>query len=192
MEGIPAEEKAMSRTRDRIGGGHWPPHAAETLADGREIVVRAMNAGDFDAERAFIAALSPGSRRNRFQEQIRQPDAERVAELVDVDHERQEAFAAFAVGPAPARIVGVARYARTADPATCEVAVVVLDDWQDQGLGTLLLRRLIDAARRHGLKRMLSLDFAANREMDLLARALGFRPLPDPGDRTQVLHVLDL
>ena len=86
----------------------------------------------------------------------------------------------------------VARYARTADPATCEVAVVVLDDWQDQGLGTLLLRRLIDAARRHGLKRMLSLDFAANREMDLLARALGFRPLPDPGDRTQVLHVLDL
>jgi len=173
-------------------GASFLPYALEILADGREVLVRPMNPGDFDAERDFILALSPESRRSRFQEQMRDPDPELVAGLVDVDHERQEAFAAFAGAPGEERIVGVARYVRTAEPDTCEVAVVVLDDWQDQGLGTALMRRLVDAARSRGLKRMVSLDFAENHEMTQLARFLGFRTTPDPGDRSQLLHVLEL
>ncbi|MFT3898597.1 MAG: GNAT family N-acetyltransferase [Thermomonas sp.] len=172
--------------------GSFLPYSAETLADGREVLIRPMNPGDFDAERAFIAALSPEARRFRFQEQIRTPDAELVAELVDVDHERQEAFVALAGGPGEERIVGVSRYIISSTPGICEIAVTVLDDWQGQGLGTSLMRHLIEAARAHGLKRMVSLDFAENHEMTHLARSLGFRTAPDPGDRTQLLHTLDL
>jgi acetyltransferase len=189
--GIPPEDRAMS-THVPQESGSFLPYSAETLADGRQVLIRPMNPGDFDAERAFIDALSPKSRRNRFQEQIRDPDAGLVAELVDVDHERQEAFAAFAGAPDGERIVGVSRYIRTSEPDTCEIAVAVLDDWQDKGLGTSLMRRLIDAARRRGLKRMVSLDFAENHEMTHLAGFLGFRTVPDPGDRTQLLHMLEL
>jgi acetyltransferase len=70
--------------------------------------------------------------------------------------------------------------------------VTVLDAWQGQGLGTILMRRLIDAARERGLQRMVSLDFAENQEMAHLAHPLGFHTVPDPDDRTQVVHTLIL
>jgi GNAT superfamily N-acetyltransferase len=192
MRTIPPEDRAMPTPQDPPGSGRFLPYSAETLADGREVVIRPMNPGDFDAERAFIDALSPAARRNRFQEQIRDPDAELVANLVDVDHEHQEAYAAFAGDTGDERIVGVSRYVVSADPGTCEIAVTVLDDWQGHGLGTALMRHLIDAARRRGLKRMVSLDFAENHEMTHLAQFLGFTTTVDPGDRTQLVHALDL
>ena len=56
------------------------PYSVATLADGREAVIRPMNPSDFEAEREFITALSPESRRFRFQEQVVASD-ELVAQL---------------------------------------------------------------------------------------------------------------
>ncbi len=168
------------------------PYAANVLADGREVLIRPMNPGDADAERAFIVGLSPQTRRYRFQEQFSEPSDALVAQLVDVDHANDEAFAALATVDGCERIVGVSRYAVGNVPDECEVAVTVLDAWQGQGLGTALMRTLIDAARLRGIKRMASLDFAENGEMTHLAHHLGFTTTPDPDDRTQVVHRLTL
>ena len=73
-----------------------------------------------------------------------------------------------------------------------DVAVTVLDDWQGHGLGTALMRRLIEAARERGIRTMVSLDFAENQEMAHLAHHLGFVTSGDPDDRTQVVHTLTL
>lgn len=167
------------------------PYAVATLADGRETLIRPMNPSDFEAERDFINALSPESRRFRFQEQVVASD-ELVAQLVDIDHARQEAFVAVADEDGKQRIVGVSRYALAGDAGTCEIAVTVLDAWQGFGLGKLLMQRLIDAARGRGVRRMVSLDFAENHHMTHLARHFGFATTPDPGDRTQFVHTLDL
>ena len=167
------------------------PYSVATLADGREAVIRPMNPSDFEAEREFITALSPESRRFRFQEQVVASD-ELVAQLVDIDHSRQEAFVAVAEDAGKERIVGVSRYALANEPGTCEIAVTVLDAWQGFGLGKLLMQRLIDAARERGLRRMVSLDFAENHHMTHLARHFGFTTTPDPDDRTQFVHALDL
>ena len=168
------------------------PYSTGTLTDGREVVIRPMNPGDADAERAFITALSPRARRLRFQEQFVAPDEALVNRLVDVDHLNDEAFVALDGDSATASIVGVSRYAVGSDPLACEIAVTVLDDWQGHGLGTLLMQRLIDAARGRGILRMISLDFAENSEMTHLAHHLGFVTTPDPDDRTQVVHTLAL
>ncbi len=168
------------------------PYAVETLADGRKTLIRPRNPGDAEAERAFIVALSPQARRYRFQEQIREPTPEMIETLVNVDHINDEAFVALADADERGAIVGVSRYAVGADPLTCEIAVTVLDAWQGQGLCTMLMRRLIDAARERGLQRMVSLDFAENQEMAHLAHHLGFHTAPDPDDRTQVVHTLAL
>ena len=173
-------------------GGRFLPYTVETLSDQRKVLIRPMNPGDADAEREFITALSPQSRRYRFQEQIREPSQEMIAKLVDVDHINDEAFVALSEDSADTRIVGVSRYAVCTDPLQCEIAVTVLDDWQGHGLGTLLMHRLIDAARERGIKRMVSLDFAENREMAHLAHHLGFVSQSDPDDRAQVVHTLML
>lgn len=171
---------------------HFLPYTVETLADQRKVLIRPMNPGDADAERDFITALSPQSRRYRFQEQIREPSPEMVARLVDVDHVNDEAFVALSEDSEFKTIVGVSRYAVSTDPLVCEIAVTVRDDWQGRGLGTVLMHRLIDAARERGIKRMVSLDFAENREMAHLAHHLGFTTESDPDDRAQVLHTLAL
>jgi GNAT superfamily N-acetyltransferase len=168
------------------------PYRLETLSDGRQVLVRPMNPGDADAERAFITALSPRARRYRFQEQFTEPDEALVSHLVDVDHVNDEAFVALSGEGDDARIVGVSRYAVGTDPLECEIAVTVLDAWQGHGLGTALMQRLIEAARERGIRRMVSLDFAENLEMAHLAHHLGFTTTPDPDDRTQVVHTLAL
>ena len=168
------------------------PYALETLSDGRQVLIRPMNPGDADAERTFIAALSPRARRYRFQEQFSEPDEALVRRLVDVDHVNDEAFVALDGEAGDARIVGVSRYAVGNDPRQCEIAVTVLDDWQGHGLGTTLMRRLIEAARERGIRKMVSLDFAENQEMAHLAHHLGFVTSGDPDDRTQVVHTLTL
>jgi GNAT superfamily N-acetyltransferase len=194
----PTQESAMiasytsTDTHGNEPGGRFLPYTVETLSDQRKVLIRPMNPGDADAERAFITALSPQARRYRFQEQIGEPSQEMVAKLVDVDHINDEAFVALSEDSADTRIVGVSRYAVCNDPLQCEIAVTVLDDWQGHGLGTALMHRLIDAARERGIKRMVSLDFAENREMTHLAHHLGFVTENDPDDRTQVVHTLAL
>lgn len=180
------------QTHVRTTEAPFLPYATATLADGRQVLVRPMNPGDFEAERAFITALSPRARRFRFQEQLGEPSPELVARLVDVDHANDEAFVALDGDGPDAAIVGVSRYAVGSDPEACEIAVTVLDAWQGQGLGSALLARLIEAARARGLKRMVSLDFAENQEMAHLAHHFGFSTHPDPDDRTQVIHALAL
>jgi GNAT superfamily N-acetyltransferase len=173
-------------------GAHLLPYTEISLADGRRALIRPMNPSDADAERAFIAALSPEARRNRFQEQFAVPSETLVNQLVDVDHVNDEAFVALSEESQHTEIVGVSRYAVGSNPQQCEIAVTVLDAWQDLGLGTVLMRRLIDAARDRGITRMVSLDFAENQRMTHLAHALGFVTTPDPDDRTQVVHTLTL
>ena len=180
------------QTLERTTEGSFLPYTSATLADGRQAMIRPMNPSDFEAERAFITALSPRARRYRFQEQISEPSPEMVAKLVAVDHANDEAFVALDGEGPDAQIVGVSRYAVGTDPEACEIAVTVLDAWQGQGLGTALLARLIEAARARGLKRMVSLDFAENQEMTHLAHHFGFETRPDPDDRTQVIHTLAL
>jgi L-amino acid N-acyltransferase YncA len=68
----------------------------------------------------------------------------------------------------------------------------VADAWQHQGLGTILLRHLIDYARAHGVPRLYSMDASDNSRMRKLARDVGFADQPDPDDIHQVIFSLDL
>jgi acetyltransferase len=80
------------------------------------------------------------------------------------------------------RIVGFAHYLRNADGQGAEYALVIADDWQRRGLGTALMRGLIDLARRQGLKYIEGIVLATNRPMLGLMTHLGFRNDPDEAD----------
>ena len=71
-------------------------------------------------------------------------------------------------------LLGVARYVRDKDNQAAEFALVVADSWQGRGIGTRLMAKLIDAARRRGVKRLYGDILATNRPMLQLARKLGF------------------
>ncbi|HEY0179996.1 MAG TPA: GNAT family N-acetyltransferase, partial [Dokdonella sp.] len=86
----------------------------------------------------------------------------------------------------------VSRFGVGADGRACECAVVVADAWRNKGLGTILMRHLIDVARARGIRTMTSIDAAENLAMRDLAEFLGFSRRADPEDGTLVVHTLEL
>ncbi|WP_162975655.1 GNAT family N-acetyltransferase, partial [Pseudomonas aeruginosa] len=110
----------------------------------------------------------------------------------DIDYQQSMAFVALVHEDGELREVGISRYAACCEEGQCECAVTIADDYQGLGLDAVLMRHLIDVARRNGFRQMYSVDSAANRAMRDLCCALGFVGQRDPDDSTQVIHRLAL
>lgn len=76
--------------------------------------------------------------------------------MMEFDGTRHVVYAALT--PGETSIVGVGRFVRTPDPlGSAEVAIAVADAWQGAGLGSALLARLIEQARRTELRRLIAI-----------------------------------
>lgn len=163
----------------------------EKLRDGTTVLIRPIRDEDVELERRFIEELSPESRRFRFLGEIKTPSPELLRQFTHLDPNEAAFVALLGEGPHKKEI-GVGRYSARNDRMNCECAVAVSDEWHDQGLATLLMRRLIAVARRHGIECMYSVDAVSNQAMRELAQHLGFECKPNPNDATEVIHTLDL
>src|SRR2546422_4680132 len=68
-------------------------------------------------------------------------------------------------------IMGVGRYEPTDEPDRVEVAFVVEDGWQGRGLGTILVREVLDSSAARGIRRFRAYVLSDNRRMlDLITR----------------------
>ena len=97
--------------------------------------------------------------------------------LTEVDGVNHVALVAEYPGEPVRRLIAVARFVRLPeDPRAAEAAIVVGDDWQGRGLGSLLAAQLAACAREHGIERftatMASDNVPAHRLMEKLARGL--------------------
>src|ERR1700690_4338099 len=163
----------------------------EFLNDGSRVTIRPLNANDIGIEREFIMRLSPQSRRFRFLSSFFAPSEQLLGRLTKLDEATEAAFVALAVESGVEREVGVARLSAVGD-GRAEFAVTVRDDWQHKGLGTLLTKHVIEAARRRGLNAFYSVDASGNGPMNGFAKNLGFWSDVNPQDATEVIHTLQL
>jgi GNAT superfamily N-acetyltransferase len=138
--------------------------AAEQVAvkDGLSILVRPVQPDDKKRISDAFQALSPESRYRRFFAPLQSLSTQDLRYLTEVDHEDHEALVA--VNPENAMIIGVARYVRSEDPAEAEVAVVVGDPWQQHGVASALLERLVERARAAGIERFVALVLSENED----------------------------
>lgn len=130
--------------------------AVETGREGRPGLAR-LEPTDGSELRRFFYRLSPETIYRRFHSPITRPEQAQPRFLLDIDHRDREAVAAVVDG----EIVGVARYVRRRGTPTAEVAVVVADDWQRQGIATRLMCALAGFAAEAGIER-----FAMNMQAD--------------------------
>jgi len=165
---------------------------SDVLRDGTEILVRPIRPSDEDAERHFIEALSPESRRFRFLGDVKTPSDALLKQFTRIDSLHEMAFVAMVDTGESEEQIGVSRYGAGIDGTSCECAVVVSDEWQNRGVATLLMGHLMDVARERGIERMYSIDSTANSAMHGLATHLGFLREADPDNATQVIHRFDL
>ncbi|NZA27840.1 GNAT family N-acetyltransferase [Luteimonas sp. SJ-92] len=168
------------------------PRWSETLRDRSHVLIRPVTPQDRPAQRAFVEALSSQAQRLRFLGELGHPIERALERLVHVDYDHEVAFVAVVAEDSQQKIVGASRYSTDAQGLRCECSVVVAEDWRGKGLGTLMMRHLIEIARARGIRSMYSIDDAADRTMAELAVHLGFRSRTDPDDSHQVIHELEL
>lgn len=139
------------------------------LKDGRGLHIRPIEPSDGDMLRDLFYALSPETVMHRFMHALKRLPPAQIRQFVTLDYAEQLALVAIEREEAPEReterIIAVARYA--VDPATgaAEVAFVVREAWQGQGLGLHLFRELIRIGREQGIRRFTADVMADNRAM---------------------------
>lgn len=183
---------AAENTLDPFAHHADMPFWQEKLSDGSAVTVRTIRKQDAALEREFIKHLSPDARRMRFLGQINEPSDQLIDSLTNLDFSHDMALIAIVNQQGKALQVGVSRYATGADRTIGECAVTVTDDWQHRGLGSLLMRRLIEVARARGVAKLVSIDDSGNSKMRELASDLGFKRSFDPGNPHEVEHSLVL
>jgi acetyltransferase len=129
-----------------------------------ELVIRTLASRDAARVQAFVRALSPDSRRERYFSAIAELAPAQLERTV-CPHGGDASFAAFA----GERVVGIAECSRG------EFALIVAEAWRGCGLGGSLMERLLEHAARHALPAVHGVVRKDNRAMLRLGRSLGFR-----------------
>lgn len=179
---------ATPGTVPALQGDHW----IESLRDGTRVLIRPLRESDRGLEDAFIRQLSSEARRYRFLCDFKEPGKQLLDQLMHVDYAHNMAFVALAHDDGRLREVGISRYAASQDGLQCECAVTVADDWRHRGLAVLLMKHLIDVARKNKFTRMFSIDDSTNEPMRELAHFLGFQCESNPDDPRTVVYSLAL
>ena len=139
-----------------------------TLADGTRARLRLLRPTDKDELARGLARLSPESQYLRFfTTKVRFTEAE-LRYLTEFDGWDHLAIGATEIDDDGNETngIGVGRFVRLPDePTVAEPAVAVVDDRQGQGLGTMLVRRLMEAAAERGIHRFRSEFLAKNTPM---------------------------
>ncbi|HVW28939.1 MAG TPA: GNAT family N-acetyltransferase [Polyangiaceae bacterium] len=161
------------------------------LEDGTLVHLRLIGPEDKALLLEGFARLSPASRYRRFFAAKRELSPQELRYFTEFDGMNHLAIGAIRVrSDRSEEGLGVARFVRLPDdPKVAEAAVVVVDDYQNKGLGHLLLLRLVAAARERGVERFRATTLADNPAARALMADLGAEPQTSNGDDTLSVDV---
>jgi len=149
-------DKVVTTARQRLAAGMVP--VPVTLRDGTTAGLRPVYPGDqqelmrgelFSARTRYQRFLGPG--------QVTAALARYLTEVDYVDH-----FAWVALDGADVLVGGVTYVRSASDPALADISLMINDEFQGRGLGTLLIGAVAIAARRNGISRFCADVLAEN------------------------------
>lgn len=144
-----------------------PPERPSVLAlpDGRKVVIRPIRITDEHGLQELFYRLSTESIYQRFFHYKKTHPHQEMQVLVDPDYQSSVALVAAPLDDETGTIVGMGRY--DVDPATqfADVAFVVDDAWQGQGIGKALLARLVAIGKARGLRGFSADVLSSNKAM---------------------------
>lgn len=162
------------------------------LRDGTRVVLRPVVPGDRDELRWGIHNLSPTSRYRRFFSPVSDLSERQLDYFTEIDYRDHFAWGALLADSGdPHPGLGIGRYIRLREqPDSAEFAIVVLDDWQGRGCGTLLLGAVLLAARHNRIERAVAQVLRENDPMLSMLRNFGAELRQgDPGELEAVVDL---
>lgn len=154
----------------------YPHHLEEvvTLKNGQTCLFRPILPEDEPELQRFISQVTKEDLYYRYFSEINEFTHEDLANMTQIDYDREMAFVAVHQHEGHEQILGVTRAISDPDNVDAEFAVLVRSDLKGLGLGRKLLEKLIGYTRDHGLERLNGITMPNNQGMVALARKLGF------------------
>lgn len=120
------------------------------LKSGQGLMIRAAKPEDRSLVRAFMGRISRESLRMRYMASISYVSDQMIGFLCDVDFSTDGCLLAITGDGPDLKVVGVGNYNGLGNGRTAEVSFLIEDDYQGQGISTLLLERLAGLAAASG------------------------------------------
>ena len=154
--------------------------ATFTMKDGTDVSLRPIRPDDEPRMAQFHQTLSERTVYMRYFSSLSLRSRvahDRLLRICHVDGEREVALVVDYTNKrmGQQQILGVGRLIKLDTRNEAEVAILVSDQYQKQGLGTELLRRLIQIARDQKLHRVSGELLRDNLAMQIIVKKLGFR-----------------
>jgi GNAT superfamily N-acetyltransferase len=159
---------------------------------GEVVSIRPIRIADVQMEADFIRRLSPQTKHYRFLGGVKELSPIELKHLCQVDGRHSMAFVATIRRDGLETEIGVGRYAPNSRSDVREFAVTVADEWQHKGVGTMLMKQLIQAALCNGVRQLYAISLSDNEAMRALAKDLGMSAISDPSDMRQTIYSLQL
>jgi acetyltransferase len=149
------------------------------IKDGRTLLLRPVVPEDEPSLHAGFAKLTPEEIRLRFLMPLKTLSHVMAARFTQIDYDREMALILTDPGvPGKTEIYGVVRIFADPDNQRAEYAIIIRKDLTGQGLGRLLMQRILDHAQRRGIKEIFGDVLRDNTHMLHLCRDLGFNIAP--------------
>lgn len=166
-----------------------------TLRDGSPVIIRPIRPEDEPLMVKFHETLSEQTVYMRYLHAIKlsaRTAHERLTRICFIDYGREMALVAkHTDSSGEVEIIGVGRLSKIHGTNSAEVAFLISDRFQNLGLGTELLRRLLEVARDENISRVTAVTVPENHRMAHIFEDLGFKLNLVP-DEKLVLAVLDV
>ena len=136
-----------------IDAAHYS--AVEWLPNARRLEIRAFKSEDRADFLSAVDRIGPSSLYRRFFTVKRHFTEREHAFFLNVDFDKHVALVALIEEAGQKVVVGGGRYV-VVQPAKAEIAFTVIDQYQGQGIGTILMRHLSAIARAAGLHELIA------------------------------------
>jgi acyl-CoA hydrolase/RimJ/RimL family protein N-acetyltransferase len=122
-----------------------------TTSSGKAVHMRPIRPTDEDMTRDLFYSCSADTLYHRFFAKIKSMPHHKLKNFVNIDYVNKMALASVVQDDEHEMIVAIGRYSLDKSTNAAEVAFIVRDDWQGQGLAIAMFNQLLEIARKRGI-----------------------------------------
>lgn len=146
-----------------------------TLADGTPVRLRPIRPEDIPLWLKMLNECSTETLHSRFRYLFKQATHEMAARYCFQDYDREIAIVVEQEQAGVRRFLGIGRLSADLPHDSAEFSVLVIDEFQSHGLGTLLTGYCLEIARKWGVRDITAETGSDNRRMLSIFQQFGFR-----------------
>ncbi|MDD4902222.1 MAG: GNAT family N-acetyltransferase [Patescibacteria group bacterium] len=135
------------------------------IKDGKKVFVRALRPEDEELVAGFFHHLSPAAQKDRYLQVIKKIDHEFLLRFTQNDYDREIGLEAEISAGGKSEMIGAVRLVVDPYNENAKLAAVVVDRWQNKGLGSQLIDHMLSIAKARGIKKVWGEFFPTNKRI---------------------------